>query len=489
MKTKSASDLDLLEQLACIEARDNFYAYRRFIHPRMTTGWFVKEVSEVLQSFYEQLALGNRPKLAIEAPPQHGKSSAIVDFVTWLAGKNPDNRTIYTSFSDRLGVRANLACQRIYDTERYKMIFPETKIASAGTTNSFGATRNRELIEYVNADGYFRNTTVMGSITGESLDLGIVDDPLKGRAAANSETTRDNIWDWLTDDFFTRFSEDAGLLLIMTRWHIDDPLSRLQEALGDGLKVLKYPAIAEKDETHRKVGDPLFPELKSLNFLLERKTAMASSSWLSLYQQNPQVVGGHIIKGEWFRYYKAIPLLQYRIIYADTAMKTKEHNDFSVLECWGKGKDGALYLVDLLRGKWEAPELERRTIAFWAKHKQQDSFELGQLRKMKVEDKASGTGLIQKIRTIEVGPKIPIEGIERTVDKYTRVQDVVSYIESGYVFLPEGAPFISDFIAECEAFTADDSHLHDDQIDPMCDAINDMISASNVLNIWSRLGK
>ena len=62
---------------------------------------------------------------------------------------------------------------------------------------------------------------MLGSITGESLDLGVVDDPIKGRAEANSELQREKVWHWLTDDVFSRFSEKAGLLMIMTRWHFE----------------------------------------------------------------------------------------------------------------------------------------------------------------------------------------------------------------------------------------------------------------------------
>lgn len=98
---------------------------------------------------------------------------------------------------------------------------------------------------------------------------------------------------------------------------------------------------------------------------------------------------------------------------------------------------------------------------------------MGALRQMCVEDKASGTGLIQDIRD---EAQIPIKAIQRSIDKLTRVQDVLSYIESGYVMLPSNVPFVSDFVGECEAFTADNAHDHDDQIDPMCDAINDMLA-------------
>ncbi|MNT22354.1 Terminase-like family protein [compost metagenome] len=65
--------------------------------------------------------------------------------------------------------------------------------------------------------------------------------------------------------------------------------------------------------------------------------------------------------------------------------------------------------------------------------------------------------------------------------------DVVSYIDSGLVFVPENAPFVSDFIGECESFTADDTHAHDDQIDPMVDAINDMLGGARDLSVWAKL--
>lgn len=190
------------------------------------------------------------------------------------------------------------------------------------------------------------------------------------------------------------------------------------------------------------------------------------------YMQAPKALGGNIIKGDWFPRVTMPPVIKFRKIFADTAQKIKEHNDYSVFECWGLGEDGKIYLLDLLRGKWEAPELRRKAKEFWDKHLAIQG--KGALREMKVEDKSSGTGLIQEIARTD---RIPVKGIERDKDKLTRVMDVVSFIESGYVCLIEGSPFIHDFIAECEAFTPDDTHAHDDQIDPLCDAITDMLAA------------
>lgn len=285
------SDADLIEQQAIEEARESFHAFRCYIHPKLKRSWFQRDAEEELQRFEADMVAGRRPELILEAPPQHGKSTIVIDFCAWIAGKNPDLKTIYASFSDRLGVRANLALQRIYASERYQRVFPETRIAAAKTDTPDGVAvqKTQDIIEYVGRGGSFRNTTVRGPITGEGLDLGILDDAIKGREAANSQTVRDSTWEWLTNDFFTRFSEHAGMIVIATRWHVDDPIGRLRAEDGDQddddddsgrtLRVRTWKAIATEDEEHRKAGDPLFPDHKSLAFLVKRKKRLASFYW------------------------------------------------------------------------------------------------------------------------------------------------------------------------------------------------------------------
>jgi len=468
--------IELKRKKLILEARDNFFVYRQLINPKDKWGWFNREVCDELQEFAEAFKREERPKLVIEAPPQHGKSVAIIDFISWMAGRDPDKKTIYGSFSERLGIRCNLKLQRIYSSPVYQEIFPEVKLSTGKKDDT--TTKNRDLIEYAGREGYFRNTTVRGSVTGESLDLGVIDDPLKGRAEANSPTTREAAWDWFTDDFFTRFSEDAGLLIILTRWHIDDPVGRLLERMPNGVRVLKYKAIAEQDEftlsgkLKRKAGEPLFPEHKSLEFLLERKAAMSEGNWLALYQQSPTIIGGNLFKTEWWQWYNEPPPLAYRIVVVDTAQKTAETNDWSVLACWGMTiptkVDGVLVpgkavKLDMLRGKWEAPELLAMARAFWQKHSNQPK-QFGVLRTMYIEDKVSGTGLIQTLKR----ERIPVVAIQRDKDKVTRANDVAPQLAAGNVMLPKYAPWLKDFLEECAQFP---NGVFDDQVDTMMDAV------------------
>src|SRR4051794_12485019 len=214
----------LLHLLQREEAKVCFWAFRRYMHQGMKVGWWQYEVANELESSYYRLKKRERPNLGLMAPPQHGKTELLTDFIAWVAGKDPELKTIFASYSDELGIAVNTALQRIMSRERYVAMFGKR----LGESRSRWA-RNSNTLEYPNHRGSFCNTTVGGQITGKGLDLAILDDPIKGRAEASSKTVRDKLWNWITDDFFTRFSDSAGLIMIMTRWHVDDPVGRFIE--------------------------------------------------------------------------------------------------------------------------------------------------------------------------------------------------------------------------------------------------------------------
>jgi predicted phage terminase large subunit-like protein len=480
---RCAADLAVLEAIAAGEAERDFWAFRRFIDPTMILGWWQEDLARNLQQFADDMAAGKRPKLIVQAPPQHGKSESIIDFIAWASARRPSMRTIYASFSERLGVRANKALQRKFDLERFQKAFPDLRLSSSNVvTQATGqALRNQEILEFVGQRGFFRNTTVGGAVTGESADLIVLDDPLKGRDEANSEAVRNKTWDWLTDDLLTRASSAVGILCILTRWHVDDPAARLI-ANDPTVRVLTYPAIAEDgddrsevDQRYRKPGEALFPDLKPIEFLKAMRNTMAPGSWSSLYQQRPTVAGGNLFKIDQFQLHRHAEERRYkrRMIFADTAQKTGERNDYSVFQCWGLGTDGAIYLLDQARGKFEAPELEKTARVFWKKHKNMSSEASGLLTSFGIEDKTSGTGLVQQLARGAEG--LPIKAIKRTTDKYSRALDAIPSIASGLVSIPADAPFTKDLLSEIAAFPAG---AHDDQVDPMLDAVTELLLGS-----------
>jgi len=194
-------------------------------------------------------------------------------------------------------------------------------------------------------------------------------------------------------------------------------------------------------------------------------------TYSSQMQQSPSPLGGGMFKDKYWKYYDVLPPdLTIMRIYADTAQKTSEKNDYSVLQCWGKASNG-IYLLDQLRGKWEAPELESNCVDFWNKHKPNLHKPFG-ASQLKVEDKSSGSSLIQSIKKDYL---IPIEPIQRNTDKVLRAMGVVKYFSSGYIYLPKGAPWLHDYKEEFRKFTPLMTHKHDDQIDPTMDAVEDLI--------------
>lgn len=367
----TAADVDNLDRWWVEKARVNFLAYRQYMRASdFLSGWFIAVLCLKLQIFYQDLVAGKRPVLFIQSPPQHGKSWTIVDFIAWISGKMPTLKTIYASYSDILGIRANNQLQRFFDNPKHQAVFPDHIIGKSNTvTVNTHPKRNSKLIEFADkvgqvTGGCFRNTTVAGSVTGETLSLGVIDDAVKGREQASSITWSNKIWDWFTDDFSTRFSDDAGLLIIMTRWTTHDIIGRLIERFDDTGKdyqVINFQAIAEQDEEKRSKGEALFPELKSLEFLEDKKRLMTAASWESLYQGNPTVRGGDFFKVENFELVNNIPHernIIKSVRYWDKA-GSKDQGAYTagVLMC--SLRDGKVRICDVKRGQWSAGTREK----------------------------------------------------------------------------------------------------------------------------------
>jgi len=470
---------DVAKTLAArMAAADDLYFFSRYMFKlRRGYNWIQAAHHKIICDALMRVFRGECRRLIINVPPRYSKTElAVVNFAAWAIGKAPDAEFIHTSYSGTLAANNSFQARELVQYDEYRHIFPDVEIR--GDSNARNEWRTTE-------GGVFYATGAMGTITGYGAGKHrdtfggaiIIDDPHKADEA-KSDVKRKNVIEWFSTTLESRKNhKDTPIILIMQRLHQDDLAGWLLNG-GNGEKWEHIMLPALRDD-----GTALWPEKHDVE-TLKRMEASNRHVFAGQYQQRPAARGGNIMRGEWFQLYDVAPRMKYRAIYADTAQKTAEHNDYSVFEEWGLGDDGKIYLLDLIRGKWEIPELERRAPSFWNKAKARDAVVTGQLRQMKIEDNASGTGLIQRMK---LDHRIPVAGIKRTKDKYTRLTDVIGYIESGYVCLPRNAPFLSDFVGECEAFTADDSHPHDDQIDPMIDAINDMLAGNNAAQLWERM--
>lgn len=441
-------DLELIAEQWYRAARRSFWAYRQLMHPGMKLGWFQRRLAHELQKFYEDLIAGRKPKLVVMAPPQHGKSESVTDFLAWVSGQSPHLKTIFSSFSLRLGIRTNLRIQRQMDTEKYQRVFPNG--ARLSDKMGSGYLRNQDILEFVGQEGSFRNTTVGGPINGESLDLGVIDDPLKGRAEANSPTNRDKVWEWFTDDFNTRFSEDAGLLIILTRWHIDDPVGRLITE-DPSVRVLKFPAIAEEDEFDtngtllRRKGEALFPEHKSLVFLKARRKVMSTPSWVSIYQQSPIVQGGELFPVDKFIVVPFIPKgtkVDRAVRYWDKA-GTQGGGKFTAGVLMAKLTDGRFIVLDVVREQLGYHDRELKI-----KNTAADD---GRDVDVWVEQEPGSGGKESAQRTVANIPGYKVWSDKVHGDKYTRAEPYAGQVQ-GENMLLLGGPWVKAFKTEHEYF-------------------------------------
>jgi predicted phage terminase large subunit-like protein len=459
-----------IELLRRRKARTCLHSFIQYMNPEYIVSDFSREVCRCIDVFLVEMMAGKRPILVLGAPPQHGKSDIVSRYLpAYFFGKFPDQRVAGLSYGKDLASDMNRDVQRIMMGEEYAIIFPESSLNKKRV--AFGdveSKRNSETFEIQDHKGSYVAQGIGGPLTGKKVDLGIIDDPIKNAKEALSQTTKTGLWNWYVSTFSTRLSKNSGQIIMATRWAEDD-LSGQVLAKSKNATSLVFPATNEEETI------ALVPELHPLEKLLETKALMGEYFWSAMYMQAPTAIGGDMFKGEHWKYYTVLPKIVRKLIFGDTALKTGEKNDYSVLQCWGESYEGAIYLIDQVRGKWEAPELEANTQAFYNKHRNLDGCVCSGVY---IEDKASGIGLIQTMKR----KGMPIVGIPRSTDKITRMHCGTPLIEAGNVYLPEEAPWLSDYLGE---FAAAPNGANDDQIDPTLDAIETFLGGAIFTNYAS----
>ena len=349
--------------------QENLLSFTRHTLPSFAPAPFHIAYYEVLTRF----AMGEIKKLMITMPPQHGKSEgATRRLPAFVLGQDPDKRIAIVSYNAIKARKFNRELQRIMDDDHYYELFPQTLLAGQASYQEQGRrsrnyARNSDECEIVGYQGSSKTIGVGGSLTGEPVDMLIMDDLYKDASSAWSPVIRQNVADWYDTVASTRLHNDSQQLLVFTRWHMEDLAGRLLEQEGiydpienpQGWLLVSFPAIQNRppsEQDPRAEGEPLWPERHSLEKLLEIK-GRSPTVFESLYQQNPQPSQG--LMYEEFTCYTDLPSRSYSVAYIDAA---DSGADYLCALFYKEAEDGN-YITDVLYTK-DPMEVTETTLTY-----------------------------------------------------------------------------------------------------------------------------
>ena len=444
-------------------ARRHFANYLPYVQgPAWKVTKFGQYLAAAVEQFIETDTGHAYDILVIETPPQHGKSMTVTESLpSWVLGRHPDWRVIVAAYNDDLAgrfMRRNK--QKI--KEKCDKLF-KIKIGDVDRADTIELAAPHK--------GVMLSRGIRSGITGNPAELIIIDDPIKSREEADSDTWRGKVWEEWQNSIKSRLAAGAKVIVIMTPWHEDDLAARILQTEQNS-SLIRLPVEAEEDDPlGREPGEPLCPELgKDAAWLADFKASYINDpqggarAWTALYMCSPRVEGGNIIRREWWRYYdpKEIDWFGTEVISVDATFKKTDTSDYVAITVWGKRGMNDYYLRYCLNKRMtfsETLQAIRATRSLYP-----------MARSVLVEDKANGSAIIDVLQhemfCIAINPR---------GGKEARVNAVQPAIESGHVYLPQDAAWVPEYVDQWCAFPAG---AHDDMVDSSTQALGYLLYSS-----------
>lgn len=412
----------------------------------------------------EAVERGEINRLMVFMPPRHGKSELVsTRFPAWYLGRNPENQIISASYGSTLADEFGRKVRNIFKEQSFSNIFPGISLANDSAAKDRWST---------NKGGVYVAAGTGGGITGKGAHLAIIDDPIKGRQDAESKTIRESVWNWYTSDLYSRLMDDGAIILVMTRWHVDDLAGRLINEMNSGgekWEILHLAASALPDDPlNRKLNEALWKEKFNEKMLQRIQRAVGPRDWQSLYQGVPVVTSGGMFKTDNIQIIDELPATSQIVRRWDLAASdtiTSYDPDRTSGVKMQRDKDGSYTIIDVIRFAETADIVEKNIIKTADSDTKkvpillpQDPGQAGKAQFLYFVKLLAGFTLI---KDIESG------------DKVTRADPLASQINNGNVKLMRGA-WNQSFLEELRSFP---NGGHDDQVDAAAGAFNHIFQA------------
>ena len=402
----------------------------------------LREVAAAL----ERVERGELKKLFICMPPRHGKSMLISEsFISWYLGRNPLRHVVHAGYAQGFTEHFGGKLRKKMDSVAHKAAFPDPRC--------WLSTEKRSVDEWqTQAGGGYLAVGAGAGVSGRTGHLIVVDDPIRGAEDADSELKRDKLWRWFKTDLSTRQTgKTPAIVIVMTRWHEDDIIGRLQKTPGwKQFEVIHHEAFDPVTD------EPLAPELVSREQLLEFKDTFTPREWQALYVGRPTPDTGTTFRREWIKDALPPPRGHMRVYGAsDYALSKAKSRDYTVHMVFGVDPKARLWVLDCWRGRADAKEWSEKLILM--------------MKRWKPARWAEERGLIIK----GVGPFIedymrrehvyvPREQFTSNADKEARAEAIAARMEMFGLYLDERKQWAQDLIGELMAFP---HGTHDDMAD------------------------
>lgn len=414
--------------------------------------WHIQHIGWQLS----RVASGEVRRLAITIPPRHLKSICVtVAYTAWAMGHNPSLKLMTISYSDELAKLHATAFRTIVESEWYRRLFP-----------AFRVVRSRQNEVETSEHGFRFATSVGGSVLGRGADLIVIDDPIKAQAALSAAERR-RVTEFYDNTLSTRLNDKAkgAIIIVMQRLHQEDLVGHV--TAQESWELATIPAIETEDRSYRLgpspgdvhhcvVGEVIDPRREDHAIVSQMQRTLGSMNFAAQYQQDPVPPGGNVIRREWLRYYDTVPAVLDLVVASwDTASTLGDASDFSVGTVWGlRGAD--MYLLDVVRARFEVPELRRRIEVLSDHHAAHATL---------IEESDIGRAIMQEMR---LHSRIRPIAWRPRYDKEARLLAQAAKFEAGQVLLPREAPWLAEYISELLAFP---HASHDDQVDSTSQAL------------------